>query len=196
MREQLTDALLDGVDVPKPLVDIAYKFREETRTIDYVTLDAEKARQGSRAGRGQTAGVLRAEQARVPRAGISQTSLLLLTTDEVKKLVPVSDDEVRAEYERDKERFNDPEKRRILQLSFPDIEAAEKAAIAIAKAKSFEEGAKALGIQESDFDLGLVARSDLIDKALAEAAFGLEKGKTSIPVAGRFTTAAAARHRD
>jgi peptidyl-prolyl cis-trans isomerase D len=189
VREQLTDALLDGVNVPKPLVDIAYKFREELRTIAYVTLDAEKAGKVPEPDEAK----LREYYEQNKRAFLApeyrKLSLLLLTTDEVKKLVPVSDDEVRAEYERDKERFNDPEKRRILQLSFPDIEAAEKAAIAIGKAKSFEEGAKALGIQESDFDLGLVARSDLIDKALAEAAFSLEKGKTSKPVAGRFTTA-------
>lgn len=189
VREQLTDALMGSLNVPKTLVDIVYRFREETRTIDYIALDAEKVGKVAEPEEGK----LREYYEQNKRAFVApeyrKINLLFLTTDEVKKLVPVSDEEVKAEYERDKERFNEPEKRRILQLSFPDAAAAEKAAAEIAKAKSFEEGAKALSVSESDYDLGLVARSDLIDKALADAAFSLEKGKTSKPVTGKFTTA-------
>jgi peptidyl-prolyl cis-trans isomerase D len=189
VREQLTDALLEAVSVPRPLVDTAYKFREETRTIAYVTLDAEKAGKVPEPDETKLREYYDQNQRAFLAPEFRKLSLLLLTTDEVKKLVPVSDDEVRAEHERDKERFNDPEKRHVLQLSFPDAATAEKAASEIAKAKTFEEAAKALGVNEGDYDLGLVARSDFIDKALADVAFSLEKGKTSKPVAGRFTTA-------
>jgi peptidyl-prolyl cis-trans isomerase D len=189
VRAQLTEALLEGVIAPKPLVDIVHSFREETRTIAYVTLDPEKA--GKVAEPDEA--TLRAYYEQNKRTFLApeyrKLSLLLLTTDEVKKLVAVSDDEVRAEYERDKERFNDPEKRHVLQLSFPDAATAAKAAADLAQAKSFQEGAEALGVKQSDYDLGLVAYSDFIDKTLADVAFSLEKGKTSEPVAGRFTTA-------
>lgn len=189
LREQLTEALLEGVSVPKPLISIVHSFREETKTIAYITLDAQKAGKVPEPDEAK----LREYYEQNKRAFVApeyrKLSLLLLTPDEVKKLVSVSDDEVRAEYERDKERFNEPEKRHILQLSFPDVPAAEKALADLAKAKSFAEGAKALGVKESDYDLGLIARSGLIDKALADAAFSLEVGKTSKPITGRFTTA-------
>lgn len=189
VREQLTEALLEGVSPPKQLVDIVHNFREETRTIAYITLDAEKAGKVPEPDEAKLREYYEQDKRAFLAPEYRKLSLLLLTTEEVKKLVPVSDEEVRAEYERDKERFNDPEKRHILQLSFPDAPAAEKALAELAKAKSFEEGAKALGVQETDFDLGLLARSDFIDKALADAAFSLEAGKTSKPIAGRFTTA-------
>lgn len=189
VREQLTGALLEGVTAPKPLVEIVYSFREETRTIAHITLDAQKAGKVPEPDEAKLRDYYEQNKRAFLAPEYRKLGLLLLTTEEVKRLVPVSDDEVRAEYERDKERFNDPEKRRILQLSFPDAAAAERALAELAKATSFEDGAKALGVKESDYDLGLIARSDLIDKALADATFSLEQGKTSKPVAGRFTTA-------
>jgi peptidyl-prolyl cis-trans isomerase D len=45
----------------------------------------------------------------------------------------------------------------------------------------------ALGLKESDYDLGVLTRDQVIDPAIANAAFALEKGKTSAPIAGKFT---------
>ena len=114
--------------------------------------------------------------------------LILLTAAAVQQRVAVSDDEMKDLYEREKASFATPERRHIQQISFPDRAAAEKALAALKAAPSFEEGLKGLELKESDIDLGTLAKSDMIDKAIADAAFKLEKGQISDPVAGTFST--------
>jgi peptidyl-prolyl cis-trans isomerase D len=187
VREQLTDAMLEGIVAPKTPIEIMHRFREELRTIAYVTLDPEKTAKVPEPDEAQLKAYYEQNKASFVAPETRKLNILLLTTQEAKKLVPVSDEEVRASYDRNPERFNDPEKRRIFQLSFPDMAAAEKAAAELAKAPSFEEGAKALGFKESDYDLGLLTRAQVIDPAIANAAFALEKDKISAPIAGQFT---------
>lgn len=189
IREQLTDALLEGTVVPKTPVEIVHRYREELRQIDSITLDPDKAAKVPEPDEAKLKAYYEQNKASFVTPEMRKLNILLLTTEEAKKLVPVSDEEIRASYDRNPERFNDPEKRRIFQLSFPDAAAAEKAAAELAKAPSFEEGAKALGFKESDYDLGLLTRDQVIDPAIANAAFALEKGNTSAPIAGQFTNA-------
>ena len=176
-------------------MEIVHRYREEQRTINAITLDPEKAAKVPEPDEAKLKAYYEQNKASFVAPETRKLNILLLTTDEAKKLVPVSDEEIRASYDRNPARFNDPEKRRILQLSFPDMPAAEKAAAELAKAPTFEEGAKALGFKESDYDLGVLTRDQVIDPAIANAAFALEKGKTSAPIAGKFTNVIAARHR-
>ncbi len=62
--------------------------------------------------------------------------------------------------------------------------AAEK----LAKGTSFDDLVKERELKETDVDLGSVSKTDVIDPAVAEAAFALKEGETSAPVTGRFGT--------
>jgi peptidyl-prolyl cis-trans isomerase D len=117
---------------------------------------------------------------------LRKVNALLLTRADVKSRLPVSEEETKAAYEQDKEKFNIAEKRRVLQLSFPDKAAAEKAYAELAKAPKFVEAAAKLGLKESDIDLGVLARKDMIDAKVADVAFGLKKDELSKPVEGQF----------
>src|SRR6476620_12096302 len=59
----------------------------------------------------------------------------------------------------------------------------------IASGLSFEDLAKELGLNPSDVDLGQIAKSAIIDTAIANAAFSLPSGEVSQPVQGRFGVA-------
>src|SRR5204862_4808355 len=100
---------------------------------------------------------------------------------------PVIEEETKVAYEQDKEKFNIPEKRLVLQLAFPDKAAAENAYTALAKAGNFLEAAAKLGFKEGDIDLGVLARKDMIDAKIADVAFGLKKDELSKPVEGQFS---------
>ena len=82
--------------------------------------------------------------------------------------------------------FATPERRKIQQLSFPDRAAADKALVALKAAASFEDGLKALGLKDSDIELGALTKRDMIDAKIADAAFKLEKGQLSDVVQGTF----------
>ena len=82
----------------------------------------------------------------------------------------------------------------------PDrVSEAEDAAAArerIAKGASFDDIAKERGLKASDTDLGMVAKADIIDPAVADAAFALKPGEVSAPVKGQFRHRAAASRQD
>jgi len=51
---------------------------------------------------------------------------------------------------------------------------------------TFDDVAKDRGMKPSDTELGTVTKADIIDPAVADAAFALKSGETSAPVKGRF----------
>ena len=59
----------------------------------------------------------------------------------------------------------------------------------LASGTSFDDLAKERGLKPADVDLGLVTKSEIIDPAVADAAFSLPSGEISQPVAGKFGVA-------
>src|SRR5437868_3759543 len=96
--------------------------------------------------------------------------------------------EARFVAEQRRPRYVTPERRHILQIDFPNAEAASAAAERIAKGASLVDVAKELGKSEKDIDLGTVPKAAIIDRAVADAAFSLKEGEVSAPVQGRFGT--------
>src|SRR5262245_55757958 len=87
--------------------------------------------------------------------------------------IEISDADLKRAYEERRARYTTPERRHILQIDFPNAEAASAAAERIAKGTSFADIAKELGKGDKDIDLGTVAKSAVIDRAVADAAFAL-----------------------
>jgi len=188
VRDQLTDSLLGAVAPPKLLVDLLHRYTRETRVIEHFTPDYDKLVKVAEPDEGKLQEYYDQNKRQFVTPELRKVNVLLVTRRDAKAKLQLSEDDVKAAYERDKESFNVPEKRRVQQLSFPDKAAADKAYAELASAKDFKEAAAKLGFKESDIDLGLVTRKDLIDPKVAEAAFSLEKDKLSRPVEGQFTT--------
>src|SRR5262249_38129169 len=150
------------------------------------TIDPAKAVQLPEPSAEQLAATYEANKKRFAAPEYRKTAVLLLTTEEAKKRVEVTEESVKAAFEQEKERYDAPERRRIQQITFKDKAAADKAAAEIAAGKSFLEVAKAIGATEADIDLGLVAKGELMNPKVAEAAFSLPKDKVSGVIEGRF----------
>ena len=114
--------------------------------------------------------------------------LLSVAPADVAATIEISDADARRYYDEHRTRYGTPEKRQVQQIVFPSAEAAKSGADKLASGTAFEALAAELGKKPTDIDLGLVAKSDLIDRAVADAAFALPDGGTSAPVAGRFGT--------
>ena len=65
----------------------------------------------------------------------------------------------------------------------PEAEAAEAR---LKDGLSFAALAAERGLKEQDIDLGTVPKSDIVDPAVADAAFSLKEGEVSAPIKGRF----------
>jgi peptidyl-prolyl cis-trans isomerase D len=186
VRDQLTDTLLGGVAPPQLLLDLLHRYRDETRIIAHFTPDYDKLVKVAEPDEAKLREHYEQNKRQYVTPELRKVNALMLTRDAVKARTTVTDDEVKAAYESDKEKYNIPEKRRVQQLAFPDKATAEKAYADLAKAKNFKEAVAKLGFKESDIDLGLVSRKDLIDPKIAEAAFALKKDELSKPVEGQF----------
>lgn len=106
-----------------------------------------------------------------------------LTPDMILDQVKIGDDILREQYKARNAEFNQPERRLVERLVFPDDAAAEAAKAAIeAKEKSFEDVVKERGLDLSDIDMGDVPQTDLGDAG--NAVFAADTGG----VVGPFKT--------
>lgn len=188
IRQQLTDAITAGVRAPDALAEALHKYRNEARTVEHFTIDPGVAISLPEPDPAKLKEVYEANKERFMTPEYRKLAIINLNVDEVKKRVPITEEELAAAYEHDKARYEVPERRRVLQLAFENREEAEQAAAAIAQGKSFEEVAQERGIAEADYTLGLLSRSDMIDPAIADVAFSLENGAVSGVIDGRFST--------
>ena len=189
LRDQLTESLLSGLAPPQAMLDALYRYREERRVIEFFTPDFDKLIKLSRTRTmPNCATTTRRTRPASPLPERRKINVLLLTRDAAKQRISISEDELKAAYDSDKQKFNIPEMRRITQLTFPDKAAAENAYAELSKAENFAEAVAKLGFKESDIELGLLAKRDMIDGQIADAAFALKKDELSQPVEGQFAT--------
>ncbi len=188
VRGQISDALSGAVAVPKPMIDNLHAWREETRTLEQVTMDPKKV-SVAEPDDAKLQETYEAQKAEFMTPEFRKAAVLVLSVDELKKDVALTDDELKTYYTENKATYDKPERRRIQQIAFKDKVAAEAARKEIVDGKkNFLDAAKDAGATESDVNLGMVAKKDLIDTKIADAAFALERDKLSEPVEGNFAT--------
>lgn len=112
--------------------------------------------------------------------------VLPLDAAELAKTEEVSDADARAAYDRQKERFTVPERRNVRQLLFKNKEEADAASAKLKAGTTFDALVEELKRSPQDVNLGMVARSGIVDKAVADAAFSLNANQVSDVVQGRF----------
>ena len=188
LRDQLTESLLSGLAPPQAMLETLYRYREERRVIEFFTPDFDKLITLAEPEESKLTEYYEQNKARFTAPERRKINVLALTRDAAKQRTSVSEDELKAGYDADKEKFNIPEMRRITQLTFPDKAAAEAAYAELSKAGNLAEAIAKLGFKESDIELGLLAKRDMIDGKIAAAAFALPKDELSQPVDGQFAT--------
>jgi len=186
VRQQLVETLSAWTQPQQFLIDALHRYRNEARIIEYLTPDfskitipepsEERLKEYFEQNRGQYVAL---EE--------RKANLLLLPREAALARVKITDEEVKAAYDRAKVSYDVPEKRRVAQLTFPDKAAAEKVYAELSKAKDFNEAVAKAGFPPADIDLGLLTKSQMIDPKIAEAAFSLKKGELSKPVEGQFS---------
>ncbi|MEQ1576160.1 MAG: SurA N-terminal domain-containing protein [Hyphomicrobium sp.] len=189
LRRQLTDGLTVATVVPSAMIDVRHAFNEEIRTTAHFVIDAVKKVVVEDPTDTKLIVTYENNKTQFMTPEYRKIAVLLLTLDELKKDIQVSDAEVKASYDDSKATYDKPERRRIQQISFKDKAAAEAARKAIVDGKkNFIDAAKEAGAKETDINLGMLTQKQLIDPAVAKAAFALARDEVSQPVDGKFTT--------
>lgn len=189
VREQLTETIGSGVLPSRPVLEALHKYREETRTAEYVIPDLGKLVKLPDPDDTKIAAFYEENKRKYVALESRKANVLLLSREEAMKRVTITDEELNAAYEAAKDGYSVPEKRRVSQMTFSDMPAAEKAHAELSKAKNFEEAATKLGFPAKEIDLGLLTRAEMIDPKIAEVTFGLKKDELSKPIQGQFSIA-------
>jgi peptidyl-prolyl cis-trans isomerase D len=188
LREQLTSGLINGVAVPDSMIELINNWRGETRIAEHFTIDPDKAVTVPEPDEAKIKATYEQNKQAFMAPEYRKIALLVLSVDELKKSMTVTDAEAQSAYDESKADYNTPERRRVQQIAFKDKAAAEAAKKAIAGGKSFADAAKEAGAKDSDIDLGLISKDRLIDPKIADAVFSLAKDTVSDPIEGRFAT--------
>jgi peptidyl-prolyl cis-trans isomerase D len=186
LRKQLVGTIGGNVIVPKAALEAFHRFQNEERAIDYFTLERDHAGDIPAPTPEVLAKYFEERKVLFRAPEYRRIMIVELTPDELASTIEVSDADVKKAYEERKERYLTPERRHVKQIVFPNMEEARAAAEKIAKGMTFDALAAERNLKESDIDLGTIAKSAIVDRAVADAAFALKVGEVSDPVEGRF----------
>ncbi|HEY0838091.1 MAG TPA: peptidyl-prolyl cis-trans isomerase [Azospirillum sp.] len=177
-REVVSGAVGQGAVAPKPLVQELYRFRQEKRVAEVITIP--NASVGD-VGTPDDAAVQRYyedHQVRFTAPEYRALTVLQLSADDLAKDVTVPDDQVRAAYDDHADQFGTPE-RRSVQMVVVDTEAkAREIADAARGGKSLADAAKAAGTEPLTLDS--ITAAELPE--IGPAVFALPQGQASAPI--------------
>jgi peptidyl-prolyl cis-trans isomerase D len=186
LRQQMARAFAGETTIPRVLGEAVQRFESEERAIEFVRLGKDQAGQIPPPTPDQLKTYYEEHKAAFRAPEYRKIVLIALTPEVLAPSIEVSDEDVRQAYEKQSDRFRKPERREVDQIPFTNPEEAKAASARIAAGASFDTIAEEKKLTPKDIALGLVAKGDILDPAIADAAFSLAPGKISQPVAGRF----------
>lgn len=189
LRRQLAGTITAGLAPSNTVMDALSRFQNEQRSVDYVRLGPAQAGTIDPPSPEALAAYFDEHKAAFRAPEYRKIAFVAITPEEVGKWTEVSDEDAKKLFEQRKDRLGTPEKRQVSQIVFPNVEEAQAARSRIASGTSFEDIAKERKLSDADVDLGLVAKSGILDPAIADAAFSLPSGEVSQPVQGKFGVA-------
>jgi peptidyl-prolyl cis-trans isomerase D len=189
LRRQIAGTIAAGIEPPKVLIDALSRFQNEQRTIEYVKLDAAQAGTIEPPSPEALAAYFDEHKIQFRAPEYRKLSFVVVDPEDVGKWSTVSDEDAQKLFETRKDKLGTPEQREVSQIVFPNAEEAQAARTRIAGGMSFDDLAKERGLKPTDVDLGLMAKTAIIDPAIADAAFALPSGEVSQPVKGKFGVA-------
>ena len=188
LRREILDSLTGGLPVPKAWLNAVNQFQNEERSIAYLRLGAAQAGDIPQPTADEVNKYFEARKILFRAPEYRKIATVQVTPAEIGKWIEVSDTDIKAAYEEHHSRYVTPERRHVEQIVFPKIEDADAAEARLKDGLTFAALAAERGLKEQDIDLGTVPKSEIIDPAVADAAFSLKEGEVSAPINGRFGT--------
>lgn len=186
VRQQIVEAVSDGMTAPDTFLKAVSIYQGEDRTIEFVTLPASIAGEVADPETSILSAWFDQRKSNYAAPEYRKISYVKLEPEDIADPDAVADQDVRKDYEDNIARYTTPERRTIEQLVFSSADEAKAAKDKIDAGATFAEIVAAEGKTEADTSLGVVAKTDIADAAIAEAAFSTAENKVSDVVAGAF----------
>lgn len=186
VRQQIVEAVSDGLKVPDTFLKAVALYRGEDRTVDYLVLPASLVEPIEAPSDAALQSYFEANKKAYAAPEYRKFSYVRLEPEDIMDLSAVTDQQVHEDYEKNKARFTTPETRTIEQLVFKSVDAANTALDSLKSGATFDKLVAAEGKTQADTQLGTLSKDKIADKAVADAAFSLKLNEVSPVVQGAF----------
>lgn len=185
-RQQIVQAVADGVEAPDAFLRAVALYRGEDRTVDYIVLPTSVVPPVEEPANDVLATWFEANKARYAAPEYRKIDYARLEPEDIMDLSAVTDKQVEDDYAARKNRYTTPETRAVEQIVFPDEEAARAALEAIRGGKTFAQVVQDAGKTPQDTQLGTLTKDRIPDAAIADVAFSLAENQVSDVIQGAF----------
>jgi peptidyl-prolyl cis-trans isomerase D len=185
-RLHLAEAVAGDIAVPAAARDALHRYTSERRAASYLLLTPAMADDIPAPTPDQLQSFFNERKSTFRAPEYRAVTVMALDAAALAKPDAVSEADARQAYEQQKAKYGTPERRTIQQITFPSQADAEAAAAKIKEGTTFEAVASERNVSPQDLELGTFTKTEMLDQAVADAAFALEQGAVSAPVAGRF----------
>lgn len=186
--EQVARPVSTAAHVPASLAEAANTYRNETRKLSYFTLPLAKAGEIPAPSDEKLREFYNSRKAAFRAPEYRAVSTIFLLPDAIAKDLEISEAAIAAYYENNKARYGTPERRAVLQIPFPDKATAEAAHKKLLEGADFFDIAKTRDLTKEDVDLGLIAKTAILDEKAADAIFKMPVDQLSEPIKGDLST--------
>ncbi|MCD6075754.1 MAG: hypothetical protein K0Q70_2637 [Rhodospirillales bacterium] len=179
LRRQFLSPVLLGRDVPRGAVESLYKFRNEKRVAQIITLPHSMIK-GVPAPTDADLVKYHDENKKLySTQEVREITLVRMRPEDIVDEIDVSDAEIQRFYEDHLVEFSSPERRTVSQILFPDEAAARAAYERISKGEDYAKIEKEFG----GGTLGNLSKGEMPIPELGDAAFAALPDKVTEPVA-------------
>ncbi|MGP9810773.1 SurA N-terminal domain-containing protein [Rhodopseudomonas sp. NSM] len=189
LRRQIAGTVTAGLVPSTTMLQVASQFQNEQRAIEYLKLTDAQVGTIEPPSSEALAAYYDDHKTQFRAPEYRKVAFLTVTPESIAKWTDVSDADARKLFDERKDKLSTPEKRQIAQIVFPNGEEAQAARGKIAEGASFDDVAAQRGLKPADVELGLVSKTEMLDPAVANAAFALPLNEVSQPIQGAFGTA-------
>jgi peptidyl-prolyl cis-trans isomerase D len=171
VRRQLAGAIAGDITAPRPLTEALYRYQTETRTISFVTVGENAIEAVGEPDDAALTTYFDQNKGRFRAPEYRTLGIIMIDPASVADPDAVTAEQVRAVYDERSSEFTKAERRKIQQIRYENEDAARAAMSLAETGTDIVELAKANNLTGRDIDLGLKAKAEIVDIAVAEAAF-------------------------
>jgi peptidyl-prolyl cis-trans isomerase D len=186
IRQQIVEAVSDGLKAPDTFLRAVALYRGEDRTAEYIVLPKSLVEPVGEPTDAVLSTYFEENKQTYAAPEYRKIAYVTLAPEKIADESAISDAQVKEDYDKNIARFTTPETRTIEQLVFPSKEAAQTALDSIRAGATFDSIVTAQGKTAADTLLGTFAKDKVADSAVAEAAFKLQANEVSPIVDGAF----------
>lgn len=180
-RTQIADFVNAGMTPPALYDTLVHRYQTERRTTEYAVLAADRFAKIAAPSDEVIEKYFQITKSAFAAPEFRKAVVLNLTPQALAAGIAVSDEDIKDAYERQQDRLGSPERRALKQLTFKDKAEADAALAKLAAGTAFDALVTELGKKPEDVDLGVLTRAQMIDTAIADAAFALPaKGNSAV----------------